>query len=259
MNGWYGISWAALAAVMKAYLLPSCAAVLLVVAVVLALIDKVAAGTLVAALFVVLALFHFLPQMESFKAFGIEAKWRERLREAEDILDKLRRSAMASAEFGYYVLSWGSRMGGKHSKMRQSVADQIDSVLTELNVDRDKLAALKCDYLFFASFDLFQAFDAIVDWNIRTNRLQRMPGIDLLEELPRTHFRELCHSRIPKADLPKEDAAILARFADRVADILESCRAAGRVTDEAAELIDSYGETDRLAVYRGLFDRDPIR
>jgi hypothetical protein len=98
-----------------------------------------------------------------------------------------------------------------------------------------------------------------VDWNIRTNRLERRPGIDLLEELPRTHFRELCHSRIPKADLPKEDAAILARFADRVADILESCRAAGRVTDEAAELIDSYGETDRLAVYRGLFDRDPIR
>jgi hypothetical protein len=259
MNSWYGISWAALGAVMKAYLLPIGAAVLLVIAVVLALIDKVAAGSLVAALFIVLALFHFLPQMESFKAFGIEAKWRERLREAEDILDKLRRSAMASAELGYYMLGWGSRMGGKHSKMRQSVADQIDSVLNELSVDRDKLAALKRGYLFLASFDLFQVFDAIVDWNIRTNRLERRPGIDLLEELPRTHFRGLCHSRIPKADLPKEDAAILARFADRVADILESCRAAGRVTDEAAELIDSYGETDRLAVYRGLFDRDPIR
>ena len=37
-----------------------------------------------------LALFSFLPQMESFKAFGVEAKWRARLPEAEDILDKLR-------------------------------------------------------------------------------------------------------------------------------------------------------------------------
>jgi hypothetical protein len=37
------------------------------------LFDSVAAGSLVAALFVVVALFHFLPQMESFVAFGIKA------------------------------------------------------------------------------------------------------------------------------------------------------------------------------------------
>jgi hypothetical protein len=169
----------------KAYYLPITAAILLIIAVVLALIDRVAAGSLVATLFVVLALFHFLPQMESFKAFGIEAKWRERLREAEDILDKLRRSTIASAEFGYFMLGWGSRMGGPRSKERQALADQMDSVLNELNVDREKLAALKRDYLFFASYDLFQTFDAIVSLNIRTNRLQPRPSIDLLEELPK--------------------------------------------------------------------------
>jgi hypothetical protein len=139
MNNGYEISRAA---VIKAYFLPISAAVLLVIAVMLALIDRIAAGSLVAALFVVLALFHFLPQMESFKAFGIEAKWRARLRQAEEILDKLRRSAMATAEVGYFMLGSGSRRGGKQSKMRQSLADQIDSVLNELNVDRDKLAAL---------------------------------------------------------------------------------------------------------------------
>jgi hypothetical protein len=259
MNSWHGISWTALAAVMKAYLLPSCAAVLLVIAVVLALIDKVAAGTLVAALFVVLALFHFLPQMESFKAFGIEAKWRERLREAEDILDKLRKSAIASAEFGYFMLGWGSRMGGPRSKERQALADQMDSVLNELNVAPDKLAALKRDYLLFASFDLFQTFDAIVRLNIESNHLQRRADIDLLEELPKADFRKLCHSRIPKTELPEHDAAILAKFADRVADIQESCRGAGRVTDEAAELIESFRPVAREKVYRDLFDRDPIR
>jgi hypothetical protein len=56
----------------------SAAVVLLLIAVWLALTDRVAAGSLVAALFVVVALFHLLPQMESFKAFGVEAKWRER-------------------------------------------------------------------------------------------------------------------------------------------------------------------------------------
>jgi hypothetical protein len=41
------------------------AGVLLVIAVILALLDRVAAGSLVAALFVVVALFDFLPQMEA--------------------------------------------------------------------------------------------------------------------------------------------------------------------------------------------------
>jgi hypothetical protein len=49
--------------------------ILLVIAVLLALLDRVPAGSLVAGLFVVVTLFHYLPQMESFKAFGIEAKW----------------------------------------------------------------------------------------------------------------------------------------------------------------------------------------
>jgi hypothetical protein len=41
----------------------------------LAIADRVAAGTLTAGLFVVCVLFYYLPQMESFKAYGIE-KWR---------------------------------------------------------------------------------------------------------------------------------------------------------------------------------------
>jgi hypothetical protein len=130
-------------------------------------------------------------------------------------------------------------------------------MLTNLDFDRDKLAALRRGRLFWASFDLFQTFDAIVDLNIRTNRLGRRPEIDLLEELPRTDFRELCHSRIPKADLPEQDATILEKFADHVADLLEKCRQTGRVTDEAAELIDSYAHADRRTIYRGLFGRDP--
>jgi hypothetical protein len=69
--------WAKLFAWLKAHVLKITARTLLVIAVILALLDKAAAGSLVAALFVVVALFHFLPQMESFAAFGIKAKWRK--------------------------------------------------------------------------------------------------------------------------------------------------------------------------------------
>jgi hypothetical protein len=68
------------------------------------LIDHVAAGSLVAGLFVIVVLFHYLPQMESFKAYGVEAKWREKISEADEILKKLRQSTLASAKLTYLIL-----------------------------------------------------------------------------------------------------------------------------------------------------------
>jgi hypothetical protein len=52
------------------------AGVCLIVSLWLALNDRVAAGTLTAGLFVVCVLFHYLPQMKKFKAWGVEAEWR---------------------------------------------------------------------------------------------------------------------------------------------------------------------------------------
>src|SRR6266478_1213346 len=117
---------------LKAHLLKITAGVLLLIAVILALFDRVAAGTLVAALFVVVALFEFLPQMESFAAFGIKAQWRKKLDEAEEILEQLKQSTKASAQLGYYLLGWGSRMGSRTTRKKRDVADQIDKALTSL-------------------------------------------------------------------------------------------------------------------------------
>jgi hypothetical protein len=239
------------------HLLKTTAGVLLIIAVILALFDRVAAGSLVAALFVVVALFDFLPQMESFAAFGIKAQWRKQLNEATEILEKLKQSAEASAQLGYFLLGWGSRMGGRTASKKQDVADRIDKALAGLNFDRDTLATLKHDYLFFARYDLFDRFDAIASLNIRANKLSPKPTINLLEVPPDVDFRSLCHGRILKADLPPQDAAILEKFADRVADINEECRRTGRVTDEAIKLIDAYRNEDRLMLYRKLFGREP--
>ncbi len=206
---------------LKAHLLKTTAGVILVIAVILALFDRVAAGSLVAALFVVVALFHFLPEMESFAAFGIKARWRKQLDEAEEILEK-------------FLLGWGSRMGGKSASKMRDVADQIDKALTNLEIDRDTLATFKRDYLFFTRYDLLETFDAIASLNIRANKLSPKPRIDLLEEPPD-----------------------LGRFADQVADVDDECRRTLRVTDEAIKLLDALRPPERLLLYRRLFEREP--
>lgn len=237
-------------------LLKCTAAILLVIAVFLALFDKVAAGSLVAALFVVVALFHYLPQMESFAAFGIKAKWRKQIDEAEELLDKMKELARASAQLGYFLLGWGSRMGGQRAGKRRDVADQIDKALTSLEIDPDALASWKRDYLFFARYDLFDTFDAIASLNIRANKLSPKPSISLLDLPLDIDFRSVCHDRIPKA-LPPQDAAILEKFADEVAGIDQECRRTGRPTDKAIKLIDAHGSEERRGLYRDLFAREP--
>ena len=54
------------------------AGICLITSIALAIADRVAAGTLTAGLFVVCVLFLYLPQMKSFKAFGIAVEWLER-------------------------------------------------------------------------------------------------------------------------------------------------------------------------------------
>ena len=129
------------------------------------------------------ALFEFLPQMESFAAFGIKAQWRKKLDEAEEILEKLKQSTKTSAQLGYYLLGWGSRIGGRTASKKQHVADQIDKAFTNLGFDPDTLATFKRDYLLFARYDLFQTFDAIASLNIKENKQSPKPMIDLLEQL----------------------------------------------------------------------------
>jgi hypothetical protein len=51
------------------------ASILLLIAVILTVLDKIAGASLISGLFVVVSLFHYLPRMESFKAYGIEAKF----------------------------------------------------------------------------------------------------------------------------------------------------------------------------------------
>jgi hypothetical protein len=47
-------------------------------------------------------------------------------------------------------------------------------------------------------------------------------------------------------------------FPDRLSDIVDDCKRNGRISNEAAELVDSYGAEDRKKMYRRFFQEDPL-
>jgi hypothetical protein len=119
------------------------AAPALIIALYLALMDRVAAGSLAAGIFVVLLLLQNLPHMELLKAWGIEAKMRERLKEADEITKNLRQAAIASARLTFYTLGPGSRMGGSNRRERQALADIAEQMLRDVDVKDDEIREIK--------------------------------------------------------------------------------------------------------------------
>jgi hypothetical protein len=218
--------------------------------------------------------------MEYFKALGVEAKWQARLDQADDILRKLKRSAMASARLTYLTFGWGSRLSGPTQRMKQDVLDETDAVLVALGATPDDLANLKDDYLFFAALDLCNLFEAIVRRNISDNiaslnrqvrelesdanpraaelrtTVQELQDankhFDSFHELRTVPFRTHCLSGIPDA-LPNKDKVILEQFAERLSGLVEDCKRDGRVNDVAAALIDKHSQEARDNLYRELF------
>jgi len=262
------------------------AIVLLFVAAGMALNDKVAGGTLVATLFIAVVLIHILPQLESFKAFGVEAKLRQRLNEADELLRKLRQSTLASAKLTYMTIGWGSRIGGPSQKEKQAISDEVEAVLADLGVDLSVIKGLKNDYLFFAEFDLFRTYEHVVQMNVFSNKArvnERLSQLkhdqtnaevkeltakqtelgqwkrenDPVNVLPTVTLREYCLSKIPTSALEEKDAAVLKAFANKVSDVAEECRKEGRVTVEALGLLSYKGEGYRT-LYLTLFADEPV-
>lgn len=131
-------------------------------AVLLTVADKIPGATLMASMFVVLMLMHYLPQMEYFKAYGIEAKMRQKLDEADEILKKLKASAVVSGKLAYHVFGWGSRMSHP-VRQKQTVADDVDELLKGAGVSEEQLAKIKWQYLRFILYDLDYALNSAID------------------------------------------------------------------------------------------------
>ena len=233
----------------------------------LTLANKLAGATLMAGLFVVLVLMHYLPQMEYFKAYGIEAKWRQRISEADKILERLRSAAVVYGKLAYHVFGWGSRMSHP-VRQKQAIADEVDALLKAADVGAKELHEIKSDYINFILVDITgctrEATSYIIDkQQIRFNQqIKELTNGDaeasdieqirnrqkrLLQESQRElrylptpeTFQEIIQEHLtPKGLLDDDLEKAHARIVSQSSCVGTECISQGRLTNAAAQIIE---------------------
>lgn len=239
-------------------------------------------GTLMAGLFVVLVLMHSIPEMESFKAFSIEAKWRARLTEADKILGSLRAILAMFGKTTYHTFGLGSRMSHP-VREKQKLANELDTLLRANGISDADISAMKESYIHFCLYDINSVLQRVKE-RLAINQTGKLTSdaIDLRltdpgqhdivkaksarvlaynqqnrENFPRDGFLNWCVDSIPPSELLEpEDEKILREFAERCGKAGEACVREGRLNEDGVAIIElSGGGTDQM--FENLFGRKP--
>ena len=91
----------------------------------------------------------------------------------------------------------------------------------------------------------------------RTECLSYRSELEPLEALRHVPFRDYCRQHIPQGALSKEDENTLTKFIDELAILVDAMERTGRVSMEAADLIDQHATEDQKARYEKLFGEWP--
>jgi hypothetical protein len=201
--------------------------------------NQVASGGLFAGLFAFCSVLFVLPDLESFSAFGIAAKLKSKLQEAEMLTKQIRSVASSQGRVAFYFLGWGNRWRDDRAEEFR-LADEMDSALEEIGLDPDELKRIKRPYLNFLKFDLYTAFTDLA----RTRASHKgitVPAV-MAEDLESLRIKPLarcCRAFLEKMAIEDEDKAKLAAFADRIELINEESLKKNSISEEAKQLIET--------------------
>lgn len=234
-----------------------------------AFVGKEAAGTLMAGMSISTALLRYLPEMESFKAFGLEAKMRQRLGEAEAIVEQLKDSIIVFGKISYHLFGEGSRMSHP-VRDKQILADEVDKLLIQMKVDKGVLAEMKQDYLHYVQYDLNDVLQTVLQRLLQDQQKSLREKLSLVRGkdeaaaqaatksiksldalirrdwtgFPAYGFEQWCLDSLPPTGLLGEkDEQTLRALAVRVGKAGEACRREGRLGEDGCVLIEEWSTT----------------
>jgi hypothetical protein len=153
------------------YFLAAMAMLSLLCAVYESMNQRLGSAGVLAGIFVASAFLVYLPQLETFKAFGIEARMQKNLIEAKEILEKVRQASIASAKSAYLNFAWANRWGGMSPREKQRALDSVNEQLRAVGVKDEERQVIVKPYVELIGFDLYHTFYNSVRsvlWRYRT-------------------------------------------------------------------------------------------
>jgi hypothetical protein len=234
--------------------------------------NSIKSATALGALCALAVVLLYLPQLEVFKAFGIEARLRSTLDRAEEIVARLKQLAVINAKVTYLTMAWENRMGSPTAKDKQAVLDEVDQQLVALKVSDEERRDIKKPLVQMIGLDLNNIYSQVMErflyWKRKdltqlANREQSEEARAALQQFTtdegewraaasgQSPFKELANYDLkkyliintPTALLDEPQKAIAERFRAEILGLYNACQAKGGFTPAAAEFYDTYQST----------------
>lgn len=216
----------------------------------------------------------FMPKLEVFKVWGIEAKLQQTVTEAVATLAGLKRLAEISARASYLTIAWGNRLGTPPAKDKQAVLDEIDSQLVELKVSPEEISRIQLPFVKMVRIDFYFLFKGVLDQyaGIINSKLaedvhhavdpsaastivmkhseqitawtKRARNDNPAEDLERQSLEDVLNGYIPRSGewLTDKELAVIQKFKTEIVRLNADCEKKGGYTTEAAIYYDRYAD-----------------
>lgn len=220
----------------------------------------------------------FMPKLEVFKVWGVEAKLQQTVTEAVATLENLKRLSEISARASYLTIAWGNRMGTPPVREKQAVLDDIDRQLAELKVSPDELAMIQRPFVKMVRLDFFFLFQGVLmkyatikntklvddahaaagqpgslDPTLKHSELitawsARTANSDWGATLERESLEDVLNDFIPKRGgwLNDKELRVFKKFEDEIVRLNADCEKKGGYTPEAVTYYDRYSGENNI-------------
>ncbi|MCD2181260.1 hypothetical protein [Rhizobium sp. GN54] len=225
--------------------------------------DRAAAATVAASVAVGLLVICYIPILDSFEIFGLKAKLRLQVSEADRALEALRNYATVSSKILSDQFKWSRIMAAPTLDQTADWYESLNRSLEEMHVDEAQLRRNQQPFLDYLSWQLFNIFERVAIERTQermtelrkemqsTNSVHLATEIDALSSSLETDVRHFddpalrslsvkIEHRIGQLRLDQDDVRKLREFARdliRLSDELQATRSVGA---ETRRLLDEY-------------------
>jgi len=231
--------------------------------------QRIVSAAFLGTLGVVCTFLIFMPKLEVFKVWGVEAKLQQTVTEAVATLSGIRRLSAISARASYLTIAWGNRMGTPTAKVKQAVLDDIDAQLADLKVTPAEREVIVRPWTQMIRVDFFFVFTRVVrefatlkasDLTAKIHATQSQEARDAsdrhsemitpwfkqnenikpLERLEADSLSKVLDQYMPKSSgwLSDRELATIGVFMQEIVRLSADCDRKGGYTGEAAEYYD---------------------